>query len=186
MGSYAGTDGVADTMTVNEFCAMIRDAGLLGMVEAKKVFALAQKESGGGSVEDEDDEFIKATRLEAEKKKRIARGATLLKRGSSMEGLSEADEAVVRLANNVSEADGDAYDDNSLMTFSEFLAGLARIGLWKYHGDRATPAAKIGKGLDVVGDLWQQLNPPSNDPLDGDGDGMDHASVSDMTASVWG
>jgi hypothetical protein len=40
---YAGSDGVVDTMTITEFSAMIRDAGIMGMAEAKKVFVLVQQ-----------------------------------------------------------------------------------------------------------------------------------------------
>ena len=125
-------------MNLNEFSAMIRDAGLMGMVEAKKVFTLAQK-SSVGSASDEDDAVIRELRLAAEKKQRIAKGATVISgKGDVAAGgeanLSAADRKVHALAEKVSAMDGSAYDDDTLMTFQEYLAGLARIGIWKFHG----------------------------------------------------
>lgn len=216
---YAGSDGVNDTMTLNEFSAMIRDASIMGMVEAKKVFNLVQKHEG--DVDDDDDAVIRGLRKQAERKKRTKGGGLVelnqkknaKKKKTKKEkrdkqdnndadeeddDLDEANEAclssldkkVKKLAEKVSTTDGAAYDDDTLMTFPEFLAGLARIGLWKFHGERnARMTTKVEKALDLVVDLWNkhfdaEINEQGDQAHGHRDDDFDHDTVSEMTASI--
>jgi len=159
---YAGADGVADTMTITEFGAMVRDAGIMSMAEAKKVFVLVQQQdlettdtiSGGG------------------KGTAAAAAAAAAAAGDAVGHGAVAHAAVVDTIEG-----GAAYDDDSLMTFAEFLSGVARIGMWKYHAAGGSLATKIAKAVDVVCALYK----PDEDEVDA-GDDL-ALSVSDVTAS---
>jgi len=45
--------------------------------------------------------------------------------------------------------DKEVYDDDNLMTFAEFLSGVARIGMWKYHQTAGSLLVKIAKAVEV-------------------------------------
>ena len=64
------------------------------------------------------------------------------------------------------------------MTFAEFLNGIAKIGLWKYHGSTGPLSTKIAKAVETVVALYT----PADDELDTGGDLA--VSVSDVTASI--
>ena len=72
------------------------------------------------------------------------------------------------------------YDDDDLMTFAEFLGGVAKIGMWKYHAAGGSLAVKINKAVETVCALWTDADEEEAGGQDGGGVA---ASVSDITQS---
>jgi hypothetical protein len=78
------------------------------------------------------------------------------------------------------------HDDDSLMTFAEFLGGIAKIGMWKFHGAGGSLAVKINKAVETVCALWTEADEEADGGDNGDGGGFGAdvaASVSDVTQS---
>jgi hypothetical protein len=137
---------------VVEFSALIRDSGLMSMAEAKKVFALVQHASDSGHASSGGHG------------------------GHAAAAASHAGGAHAPLP----PPPPPVYDDDDLMTFAEFLSGVAKIGMWKYHAAGGSLAVKINKAVETVCALWTDADEEEAGGQDGGGVA---ASVSDITQS---
>lgn len=145
-----------------EFSALIRDSGLMSMAEAKKVFALVQQHSSSSG-----DDASSAGHPD--------HNAAASGRGGAQPPHPPQPPAAAAAV----------HDDDSLMTFAEFLGGIAKIGMWKYHAAGGSLAVKINKAVKTVCGLWTEADEEAEGGGNNDGGfGGDVAnSVSDVTQS---